>query len=205
MLKDFRRGDTIIEVMFAIAVFSAIAIGTLAIMNSGTATAQRSLEITLVRQQIDAQAEALRFIHESYVSSQTSSVGADDWAELWEELAGRTTSAGSGFTMEQMQNECRGDTVSGISNGFILNTRQPGIQSRSSVPMPAVYSRVNYDGNNIASGGRGVEGMWIQAMRIGSNDGLGYAIDFHIRACWDAPGSSNPVTLGTIVRLYDPR
>ena len=46
------RGDTIIEVVMAVAMFSMLAIGIMALMNSGIAIAQRSLELTLVRQQI---------------------------------------------------------------------------------------------------------------------------------------------------------
>ena len=58
------RGDTIIEVVMAVAMFSMLAIGIMALMNSGIAMAQRSLELTLVRQQIDSQAEMLRYIHD---------------------------------------------------------------------------------------------------------------------------------------------
>ena len=54
------RGDTIIEVLLAITVFSLVAVGAMTIMSQGTNTTQRSLEMSLVKQQIDAQAEALR-------------------------------------------------------------------------------------------------------------------------------------------------
>ena len=60
------RGDTIIEVVMAVAMFSMLAIGIMALMNSGIAMAQRSLELTLVRQQIDSQAEMLRYIHKTF-------------------------------------------------------------------------------------------------------------------------------------------
>jgi type II secretory pathway pseudopilin PulG len=67
--RRHERGDTIIEVLFAVTVFAMVAVGAMTIMNQGTATAQRSLEVTLVRQQIDAQAEAIRYIHQAYVSA----------------------------------------------------------------------------------------------------------------------------------------
>src|SRR5664279_89500 len=63
------RGDTIIEVLFAVAIFSMIAVGSLSIMNQSLATAQRSLEITLVRQQMDAQAETLRYVNQAYIAN----------------------------------------------------------------------------------------------------------------------------------------
>ena len=40
-----KRGDTIIEVMFAIAVFSLVAVITISMMNLGTANAEGSLEL----------------------------------------------------------------------------------------------------------------------------------------------------------------
>ena len=61
--RRFEQGDTIVEVLFAVVVFALVAVGSMSIMNQGTATAERSLEITLVRQQMDAQAEAIRYIH----------------------------------------------------------------------------------------------------------------------------------------------
>ena len=58
------RGDTIIEVLLAVTIFSLVAVGSMVLMNRGVAMAQQSLETTLVRQQIDAQAEMLRFVHD---------------------------------------------------------------------------------------------------------------------------------------------
>ena len=63
-----KRGDTLIEVMFAVAIFGMAAIGTIALMNRGLASTQNSLETTMARQEIDAQAEALRFLHSAYIS-----------------------------------------------------------------------------------------------------------------------------------------
>ena len=48
-----QRGDTIIEVLLAVTVFSLVAIGAMMVMNQGTNSAQRSLEVTLVKQQIE--------------------------------------------------------------------------------------------------------------------------------------------------------
>jgi len=63
-----RRGDTIIEVIFAITVFSFVSIMTISLMNSGVATTEASLELTTARSEMAAQAEALRFIHNGYVA-----------------------------------------------------------------------------------------------------------------------------------------
>lgn len=66
-----KRGDTIIEIMFAIAVFALVAVISVSVMNLGTATAENALEVVTARNELNAQAEALRFVHSSYISEQT--------------------------------------------------------------------------------------------------------------------------------------
>ena len=58
--RRHERGDTIIEVMFAFVLFSMVIVGAFMIMNQGMALAQRSLEVTQVRQQIDSQVLLIR-------------------------------------------------------------------------------------------------------------------------------------------------
>jgi len=79
--KIFQKGDTLIEVLFAVTVFSLVAVGALSIMNSSTAVAERALETTLVRNQIDAQAEVLRYIHDSYIATYPNPVSGQPSAE----------------------------------------------------------------------------------------------------------------------------
>ena len=69
----YSRGDTIIEVMFSFVVFSLLTVGTYIVMNRGTQIAQRSLEITLVRQQLDAQVSLIRYVKDTNPAQ---------WAEL---------------------------------------------------------------------------------------------------------------------------
>lgn len=66
-----RRGDTIIEVLFAIAIFSMVAIMSIAIMNQGVSNAETALELVTARNELNAQAEALRFVHSSYIAERT--------------------------------------------------------------------------------------------------------------------------------------
>lgn len=66
-----KRGDTIIELMFAIAVFALVAVIAVSVMNLGTATAENALEVVTARNELNAQAEALRFVHSSYISERT--------------------------------------------------------------------------------------------------------------------------------------
>ena len=59
------QGDTIIEVVLAFVIFTMAAVAAITLINSGLATTQRGLEATLVRQQIDAQGELLRYLRDT--------------------------------------------------------------------------------------------------------------------------------------------
>ena len=48
---------------------------------------------------------------------------------------------------------------------------------------------------------RSAQGIWVEKVHAPNTK----YYDFHIRACWSAPGTNVKTTLGTIVRLYDPR
>jgi len=196
MLKDIKtsHGDTLIEVLFAISVFSLVVVGSVSIMNQGTAISQRALEITLVRNEIDAQAETLRFIHDSYVSvyPDTTSSSAIEW--------GKIATQGEGVAQASDLGTC---DISKISKPFIINTKTAKYFDKSIISSTtSTYSQVRYDSNQIITS---AEGIWIEAVSLATTQSkLGY-IDFHIRACWQSIGQSVPVTLGTIVRLYEPR
>ncbi len=63
-----RRGDTLIEVMLSISIFAMVSLLTINMMNGGINTAQRTLEAEMARNEIDGQADALRYIHNNYVA-----------------------------------------------------------------------------------------------------------------------------------------
>ena len=69
-----KKGDTLIEVLLAVGIFSMIAISVVAVMSGGTSSAQTARETTLAREAIDAQAEALRFIQTAYISDRDSDI-----------------------------------------------------------------------------------------------------------------------------------
>lgn len=80
------RGDTLIEVMLSISVFAVVALLTINLMNDGINTAQRTLETAMARNEIDAQAEALRFIHQSYVAERQKTSSESGFKHLWETI-----------------------------------------------------------------------------------------------------------------------
>lgn len=204
-----QRGDTIVEVLFAVAVFAMVAVGSLLIMNQGTASALRSLEITLVRQQVDAQAEAIRYIHQAYISSyEKGGVAPAGTAAQWKEMTDpskKGASAASSFGIAADATTCPRSTPG--EKPFIVNARQAIVASN--VPMMMVgdsaeppFAQVVY--NDASNTVNQAYGIWVEAIPSQTTDGPGF-VDFHIRACWDSPGSNVPATIGTIVRLYEPR
>jgi hypothetical protein len=51
------------------------------------------------------------------------------------------------------------------------------------------------------------EGLWVIGVKQENKNEPGKApqyFDFHIRACWYAPGRSTASTIATIIRLYNP-
>ena len=76
-----KKGDTLIEVTLAVGIFSMVAIAVVAVMSNGTSNSQNALETTLAREEINVQAEALRFIHSSYVANKD--VADSRYAALW--------------------------------------------------------------------------------------------------------------------------
>ena len=193
--QKFLRGDTIIEVLFAVTIFSALAISGLSVMNRSVGTAQRTLEVSLVRQEINNQAEVLRFVHDSYISG-SDTVQAQVWNNIADSsniiLANQLTS------LDTLVNSCQPPT----QRAFILNPRAVKLvtNSTANIFQPAqIYSQLRYNSDNSIAK---ADGIWIQQL-VGNNGGTEYR-DFHIRACWQAPGGNVPVTLSTVVRLYVP-
>lgn len=205
LMPQRQAGDTIIEVLFAVSIFSLVAVGAISIMNQGINTAQRALEITQVRQQIDAQAEALRFAHHNYVSSLGGGTVND---AVWTAIKSNTTAQVSEFGSNDAVSTCN---VNLPAEAFIMNARTGEVSSKEPISIspatpgestPPPFSQVTYDDNdNVVE----ADGIWIEAVRkVGEGGGIASYYDFHIRACWENPGTGPAMTIGTIVRLYEP-
>lgn len=127
-----KKGDTLIEVALAIGIFSLVAIVIVSVVSASTSGAQSALEVTLTREDMDAQAEALRFIHDSYVTgSQSANTGDNPYANLWNNIVSRATSASVNLaynpaTCSELYdpNGYMKDYVS--KKQFVINTRKLG-------------------------------------------------------------------------------
>lgn len=134
----FKKGDTLIEVMLAVGIFSMVAVAVVAVMSNGTAGAQTALETTLAREEIDAQAEALRFVQSSYIADKDTD--DDRFAKLWQtiiENANELDSLGNNADkiVQFSPGSCSDLYNSGTPNvfdnifgqkGFVINTHSLG-------------------------------------------------------------------------------
>jgi type II secretory pathway pseudopilin PulG len=225
-----QRGDTIVEVIFAFTIFSLVAVGGLSLMSRGAAIAQQSLEISLVRDQIDSQADALRYAHDAYIANYGHDAASKT---VWNNIVATADSIAHPFKYMTDGQRCilpfdiarEGkpfalDISKMDGNGGsnpVLNFNPPEIPpifvpvsdttdlEDSTEFTMTTYAQLRYtDSRDVALLRAVSQGIWIQAVKErGSDNRPGY-YDFHIRACWLSPGQSVPVTLGTIVRLYDP-
>ncbi|MDO4759164.1 MAG: type II secretion system protein [Candidatus Saccharibacteria bacterium] len=84
--KSHRRGDTIIEVTIAITIFSVISAITIGLMSRNLSAIQGALELTMARNEIDAQAEALRFLHNSFASERELLPENRVYQQIWQEI-----------------------------------------------------------------------------------------------------------------------
>lgn len=146
IISQVKRGDTLIEVMIAFAILSLVSIVTVTTMNMGVATNEQSLELVTARSELNAQAEALRFIHSSYISELTlprcSEVSAGEkcqqYRDLWIDLTSEShtmvssasLSAPNRLTIEYPLMVCSTAYDDSSPNSlyknraFVINTRQ---------------------------------------------------------------------------------
>ena len=194
-----QKGDTLVEVLLAMAVFAVVMMIGLSAMNNGMSRALASLQLTMARNTMDSQAEALRFANAAYISEFRSDGGAvtSAAARVWQDQL----TAGAQGTATPLDACDRG------LSAFVLSRSDLSYHGRDTIINAVTYPRIAYgtdaDSNAItdpSASYRRSEGIWVEKVHRANTN----YYDFHIRACWSAPGSNVNTTLGTIVRLYDP-
>ena len=190
-MRRFDRGDTLVEVLLGVTIFSLVAVIALETMNRGMAIAQYSLETTLVRQQVDAQAEMLRYAHD---------MKNDTWKKLVDNNSVSVSAVNSNEGNLGAE-KCPDD----FSTKEFALAATPSLASKISIlnnpgdyKAAETYARVDSDTKK-------TYGISVRLVKpstaTGSRDSNKY--DAYIKACWMPVGSKMPATIGTIVRLYD--
>ena len=190
-MRKFSRGDTLVEVLLGVTIFSLVAVIALETMNRGMAIAQYSLETTLVRQQVDAQAEMLRYAHD---------MKNDTWKKLVDNNSVSVSVVNDNEGNLGVE-KCPDD----FSTKEFTLAATPSLASKISIlnnpgdyKAAETYARVDSDTKK-------TYGISVRLVKpstaTGSRDSNKY--DAYIKACWMPVGSKMPATIGTIVRLYD--
>ena len=151
-----KSGDTLIEVTLAVGIFSMVAVAVVAVMNGGTTSSQTALETTLAREEIDTQAEALRFIQSAYIAEMNADSDEDGasederYVELWQTIVGdlAVTDAGSLSAEELSILSGTPDSCANIYNNelfqehaFIINPK--GLNGQAGDDLGAVLITAN--------------------------------------------------------------
>ena len=217
-----QAGDTLIEVLFAISIFATIMLGTIIIMNQGISSAQNALEINLVRNQMDTQAELLRHLN----NAKLNSIGraSTEMSREWDRIVATASTEARDYGEIQNFDQCSptvasGGSVTGNSvipdNAFFINPRTGMMVASPGEPVSQLkpvqtFAQVQPDPTSSDPNAMVSNMIWVQAVRSGATAEdtqlrLTSRYDFHIRACWDSVGAgAGLMKLGTIVRLYVP-
>lgn len=192
------RGDTLVEVMFAVGIFALAAISASALMNKMLGNAQASLEITMARTEIDSQAEALRYLSESYSNA--------EYQAKWDQIDLLSqTATDDPITANPVS--CDIDKT----KAFAVNPRTLDIISGDSLTASPLFPRIFYQDEDASQIDRDraqedsansatAQGIWVTAYK--SQNHRYY--DFYIQTCWYAPGKSAPTTINTSIRINNP-
>ncbi len=187
--KSTQAGDTLVEVLVAVAVLAVVLVGTFSLMNKGVTQMYDSMERSEVRLLLDRQTEALSYARDEFFirdSGDTSgyvvNVAA---ANAWQTI--RTEALVPSLS-----------TVPALEDGCSTTTGAFAITRDGSNNL-AISAITQAKATGFPSPG---DGIWIQ--KISSPTGLLVPYkDFYIRACWWPTGSLNMQVMSTVVRLYD--
>lgn len=217
-----KRGDTIVETMFAFAIFGLIAIINIQIMQQGFRLNQSALEISLAREQINSQAEALRLLNSAYIADYISNrgntpscmAGGQSPSCLWRSITEKKMAPGSIKSLGSVAEDNCSKPASAFAIDY-LNVGLPQVRTGGTLQPAVLYPRISYvnatDSNEIEKGAtyayKSADGIWVEVVGSdtdGADGGQYKYYDFLIRACWDSPSSQVPATLESLVRLYVP-
>lgn len=183
-----QRGDTLVEVLVAIAVMTTVTVGVLGILNRGVGEAQNASERVAVRALASEQTELLNYFRDNYV--QTVASGGDRSAypaSVWGVIRNR---ADASSTLPSLT-ECQPS-----SQAFYFERNTTTNQ----------YEVKGFNGSRVASATPSINnGSWIDVVKpdISSIPNNVPYIDFVVKACWRPISGEVDQNLSSAVRLYD--
>jgi hypothetical protein len=229
-IKSTRRGDTIVEVLFAVAIFGVVAIVAIQMMNRGTVIVQTAIEAQQARNEMDAQVAAINFIHNGFLAERGHPVGVRQFEELWDRIIASPRSAAPPLHPPDRSCDFAMLNSPAAPDAFVINTRallgrgslgydatkivrRPNTTGSSFIVAP-IYPRIVFagtDGNLLTETAIfddvvSVEGLQVFAVASANLiNGQPEFFDFHVRSCWRPAGQNTDTKLSTIIRSLNPR
>ena len=192
------RGDTLIEVLLALAVMAVLIVTVSTLMDNGIRSSQLALERTQTQALVNGQAAALRALHET-VRATSRAPGLPSTTN-WERVStvGNLAVNGSLPSTGALISDTCDPGVFGSKTPFAFPLTTATNQVAATTPNTSISQRPSSINNLTPAPGNG---LWVESYRY-ANGSRPY-IDFYIRACWDGSGSNGDQELKTVVRLYD--
>ncbi len=193
-LGKMLAGDTMIEVFFAITAYSVVAIFTITTMKIGLQQGEAALELSQARIEISAQADAIRFIHNSFLAEReyNTNTGSESYVNLWKRIVNRAVD--SNRSIPSLSTNSCSATYSQLSsaNAFVINTRniRPSSPSSTVINYSAstfhetqLYPRIiyknatsssdaDYEDEGLFKTFSSAEGIWVIARKSASTSSL---------------------------------
>lgn len=188
MPRHQERGDTLIEVLVAIATLAVVVVGAFSLMSRGVSQMYDSMERSQVRMLLNSQIDALTYARDEYTRSlQPSLTGISTESdaaaqEVWDDVQTNVTSLTTAPSLD-------GCSDADAANAFWIDTS--GLLLLKKTGFKALSDGFPAPGS----------GIWIQ--KIDHSGGSIPYKDFYVRACWTPTGSSVTQVISTVVRLYD--
>lgn len=188
-----QRGDTLVEVMLAIAVSAVVVMLTISVISRGLTSLQLSVERSQVRSHIEGQTAMLRYARELYMKDRAAVGGL---AAQWRDNILQPVSQPNGYlnlSGHGVPGDLVDDTVCKPKSSKAFYIAYDPATGASLQPYAGATPQT------IATPGRW---MWIEAYNVKGSSPPD-AIDFAVHACWNGPGGGVLQHEVTIMRLYD--
>lgn len=174
-------GDTLVEVLIAIAILAMAVVGGLGVMNFGFGVVLNAVGRTEVQAAVSSQLSLIQYSRDAYARNGRNGT-IPGGAAVWEAIKGKVTTTYS-------SNVCNDDAspaTGSLNEPFYV--KEDGNAPLGEAPTKA---------NGYASAGNG---LWVEAVQP---PGANY-IDFYVKACWEPVAGSNNEESRSTMRLYAP-
>ncbi|MBL8160027.1 prepilin-type N-terminal cleavage/methylation domain-containing protein [Candidatus Saccharibacteria bacterium] len=184
-----QRGDTLVEVLLAMVILSAVIVGASILMNSGLRSSINAVEHTQVRNVIASQGELLRYLRDGYQA------GSDDFnSAQWRKIVNQ----GNQYVATAAPTDVEACAPGPGRKAFYL------VATFLDVSQAPRIDLVEYDGTSNDTAPHAVPGRGVWVEGVASTGASPAYIDFHLRGCWIGLGSSINQHVNSVVRLYVP-